>query len=66
MPQPLWTAKEAAVYLRLNPAVVRLKARDGEIPGLKIGGAWRFRPEVLEQWVAEGCPVREQQPSLFE
>ena len=62
----LWTAEETAQYLRLNLEVLRRKARTGEVPAVKLGHNWRFRPEVLEEWLAQGCPVREQQPTLFD
>ncbi len=62
----LWTPEETAEYLRLNREVLRRKAKAGEVPGVKLGAHWRFRPEVIEEWLAQGCPTRKQQPTLFD
>lgn len=43
------TAEEVAEYLRIHPYTVRRLARDGKLPGFKIGGQWRFRKESLER-----------------
>ena len=41
--EQLWTAEEVAEYLRLEPETVRVKARKGEIPAIKVGKRiWRF------------------------
>jgi len=62
----LWTAEETAKYLRINLEVLRRKARAGEVPAVKLGHNWRFRSEVLEEWLAQGCPSQKQQPTLFD
>ena len=36
------TLDEAAKLLDLHPKVLQKKARDGEIPGSKLGSGWRF------------------------
>lgn len=46
------TPQEAALYLRLNPRTVVRLAREGKIPGTKVGHRWRFEPEKLASWVA--------------
>ena len=45
------TAKEAAVFLRITPQTVRSLARRGDLPGRKVGRAWRFSKEGLENWL---------------
>ena len=41
--EQLWTVEEVAEYLRLQPETVRVKARKGEIPAIKVGKRiWRF------------------------
>ena len=62
----LWTADEAASYLKLNIEVVRRKARAKQVPAVKMGGVWRYRKETLDEWLAQGCPSQQQQPSLFD
>ena len=37
------TAKEAAEYLKLAERTLVRLAHEGKIPGVKIGGQWRFR-----------------------
>ena len=39
----LWTVEEVAEYLRVQPEMVRAKARKGEFPAYKVGKRiWRF------------------------
>jgi excisionase family DNA binding protein len=49
--EPLLDCTEAAKLLRMHPKTVRAKARKGEIPGIQIGRAWRFRASALNQWI---------------
>lgn len=41
--EPLWTVEDVANYLRLKQETVRMMARAGKIPALKVGNFWRFR-----------------------
>ena len=43
---------EAASFLKMNPEVLRRKARDGEVPGKKAGKRWIFVKEHLADWVS--------------
>ena len=36
------TADEVAKHLRIHPYTVRRLAREGKLPGFRIGGQWRF------------------------
>jgi excisionase family DNA binding protein len=47
----LWTVKDAALYLRLNPETVRTMVRRGELPAQRLGRQIRFQPEKLKEWV---------------
>lgn len=50
--QPLWTVKDTAEFLRLKPETVRLMARHGELPAIKVGKRlWRFRPSEVKDWL---------------
>jgi len=41
---PLWTVGEVASYLRLRPETIRMMARNGELPSIKVGKrVWRFK-----------------------
>jgi len=42
------TAQEAARLLRVSPKTILTLARDGVLPGEKVGRAWRFvRADLL-------------------
>ena len=45
------TVRDVAAYLSVNEKTVYRLAQRGELPGFKVAGAWRFRPEDLEGWV---------------
>lgn len=49
--EPLWTVEDVAGYLRLNPETVRMMARSGRIPSIKVGKAWRFRAGQIKHWL---------------
>jgi excisionase family DNA binding protein len=48
----LMTVKEAAAYLRLNYMTLYRLAREGKIPASKVGGNWRFKKTMLDQWLS--------------
>lgn len=43
---------EAADFLKMNPEVLRRKARAGQVPGRKAGKCWIFVKEHLADWVS--------------
>lgn len=49
---PLWTAGEVASYLRLRPETIRMMARNGELPSIKVGKrVWRFKISEVKDWL---------------
>jgi PTS system nitrogen regulatory IIA component len=46
----IMTAQEVARYLRLAEATVYRLAQEGEIPAAKLGRAWRFKKELIDDW----------------
>ena len=42
---------EIAKILRIHPFTVTRLAREGKLPGFKVGGIWRFRKDQFEEWV---------------
>ena len=44
----LLTAEEVAEWVGMHPESIRRSAREGRLPGRKVGGEWRFRPEDLD------------------
>ncbi len=43
---------EAAIFLHMNPEVLRRKAKQGEIPGRKVGRKWVFVKEHLADFIS--------------
>ena len=52
--EELLTLREAAKKLRVSEVTLYRLARQGKIPAVKVGGGWRFKPEVLDAWLAHG------------
>lgn len=48
----MMTLQEVATYLRLHRSTVYRLAREGMIPGFKVGNQWRFSKERVDQWMA--------------
>jgi excisionase family DNA binding protein len=48
--EPVWDCLEAASFLRIHPATVKRLAREGKLPGFRIGNRWRFRHSELDAW----------------
>ncbi len=45
------TVKEVAQYLKLSPDLIYKLAQQGKIPASKVGKAWRFKREKIDQWM---------------
>jgi len=60
------TVKEAAEYLQVHPMTARRMARDGVIPGRKVGKNWRFDPDQLRDYVCGEDPPEEKEWHLEE
>lgn len=43
--------EELAAYLNLGIRTVYSMAHDGEIPGVKLAGAWRFPKAAIDEWL---------------
>lgn len=46
------TPREAAEYLSVHVRTIYRLVKQGEIPGRKIGGSWRFKKETLDEWLS--------------
>ena len=53
----VFTAEEAARYLRLHVKSVYRLLREGKVPGRKVGGGWRFHRDGLERWLRKENPI---------
>lgn len=50
-PIELMTIHDVAKYLRLSEANLYKMAQEGSIPAIRIGKVWRFKKEVLDEWI---------------
>jgi excisionase family DNA binding protein len=48
--QQFLSIEEVAKRLELNSSTVYRLVREGQLPGFKIGGQWRFSEKALEEW----------------
>lgn len=54
----IFTLKELAAYLKVNPRTIYRLLLDGGMPGFRVGHAWRFRKESVDAWTrAGGSPL---------
>jgi excisionase family DNA binding protein len=56
----IMTPREAADYLSVHVRTIYRLAKNGEIPGRKVGGSWRFKKGALDEWLSwrEGPPPK--------
>ena len=47
------TIEELAAYLKISKSSLYKLAQKGEVPGQKVGKHWRFRRDIIDQWLAE-------------
>jgi excisionase family DNA binding protein len=53
MSDEVLTIKEVAQYLKVNERTIYRLAASGELPGFRVGNAWRFKQTDLAIWVAK-------------
>ncbi|MBM3501433.1 MAG: helix-turn-helix domain-containing protein [Armatimonadetes bacterium] len=51
-PPEVMTAAEAAEFLRTRPETLKRLARQGKVPGAKLGHEWRFLRQDLADFLA--------------
>jgi excisionase family DNA binding protein len=49
--EPVLDSEEAAALLRIHPKTLQKMARNGRVPGFRIGKLWAFRASVLNDWL---------------
>jgi excisionase family DNA binding protein len=47
------TVHEVAEYLRMSEAKVYRLVKEGGLPVVRIGKTWRFRKDLLDNWLSE-------------
>ena len=53
----LLNIEEVAKVLQLHAMTVYRLAREGKLPGFKVGGRWRFHRSALEDWMVDRAQV---------
>lgn len=61
MTSEIMTTEEVAQYFRLAEATVYKLAQSGEIPAAKVGRAWRFKKNMLDEWFREQVDQQSQE-----
>jgi excisionase family DNA binding protein len=51
----IMTLKEVAIFLKVKPVTIYKLLSLKKIPGMKIMGAWRFKKELIEEWIDTDC-----------
>ena len=59
------TVREVAKYLRISEAKVYRLAKQRRIPVVRIGKTWRFRKDLLDEWISQ-CTELSLKPSSEE
>jgi len=59
--EALWTITDCAAFLKKSKRwlwnqLARRPEDPGSIPHFRIGSTPRFMPEVIRQWLLDGCP----------
>jgi len=42
---------DLAEYLRLSEAKIYKLANEGQIPALRMGKVWRFKKDIIDEWI---------------
>ena len=59
MKNEVWELPKAAAFLKVHPDTVRKYAKEGSIPGVKIGTEWRFSSIALYEFVARKGSIKQ-------
>jgi excisionase family DNA binding protein len=44
---------DLAEYLRLSEAKIYKLANEGQIPALRMGKVWRFKKDIIDEWIRQ-------------
>ncbi len=64
MPDDLMTTRELQELLRLDRTTIYHMLGEGELPGFKVGGQWRFSRREIEAWLRQNRPAEEKPPPV--
>lgn len=57
------TVDELAEYLKMSRAKIYQMAQRGELPAAKIGAHWRFRKDIIDNWLLQHIEATTPQPN---
>ncbi len=57
MASEILTVGQVAELLHLHPMTVYRLAKEGKLPGFKVGGRWRFDRGAMEIWMVDRAQV---------
>lgn len=60
------TVKEVARYLKLISDLIYKLVQQGRIPASKVGAAWRFKREKVDQWMDATEKLHQRRVRRFE
>ena len=53
MLEEILTIREACQFLKISKPTMYRYIQDGKVPAVKVGGAWRFHRELLNNWMKQ-------------
>lgn len=53
MLEPAMTVRQVADYLNVAPKVVYRLVQQGDLPGFKVAGTWRFKRSDIDGWIED-------------
>jgi excisionase family DNA binding protein len=53
----LLTTKQLMELLRVDRTTIYRMLNDGRLPGMRVGGQWRFQRQAIEKWLQEKAPL---------
>ena len=57
----IMTVREVAGYLRISDAKVYRLVKEHRIPVVRIGKTWRFRKDLIDDWISRESSVRSEE-----
>lgn len=48
----VFTVQELAKYLKMKPVTIYKHAKEGKLPGFKVGANWRFKKATIDNWIS--------------
>lgn len=52
------TIDDLAHYLKLSTSTLYKLCAEGKVPGTKVGRHWRFRKDIIDDWIGQGVRKR--------